>query len=524
MKKLLVLFFAVCFLTKLPSQDLTWASPVTLSSTSVDSSDPRIVIDSSGNAVAAWVENGVIQANTQPVGGSWGTSVSISNSGASNPRLGIDSSGNVTALWIESGVVKVATLPSGGSWSAATALSGSGASQACLAVDSSGNAVAIWTRGGFIESSTQLVGGSWSLVSVLSASGSDVPHVAIGADGTVVAVWHMLSSGVDNVIYATALISGTWNTAKSMLAVTPGAQHNYPKVTVDAHGNATAVWFRYASSGSAFYGVTVISASLPKGASGWTAIPTILSNSTSGIRNPADLSLSLISDLYGNVLALWTNSYDGFTFTTESAEKPVSGNWAPTASSIGPSIYSFQADMSINATSSALATFMFFNGSGMDILAQETGIADPVFGFWTAPLTVSQGTENGYPRSAYTLSGSTANAVAVWINNNGTHNVIEASTGSKTAVAPPTSLGVTQSQNQFGVFSDWANTITWTASTTPNVVLYNLYRNGVYFAQVDGSTFSFIDHNTVQNGAVTYGVAAFDSGGSQSTIANVNFP
>lgn len=524
MMRLLFLFIAMCSIAQLPAQNLTWASPVTLSSTGVNSTDPRIVIDSNGNAVAAWVESGLIKASQQPVGGSWGTTVTLSNSGASNPRLGVDSSGNATAIWIESGVVKTAHLPFGGSWSAATTLSGSGVTQARLAVDGAGNTVAVWTRNNFIESSTKLFGGLlWSLASVLSAGSSNFPEVAIGADGTVVAVWHSIVSGSDIVVYSTSPIAGVWAPAQTMLAVTPSFKHHYPKVTVDGSGNATAVWFRYTTSGLAYEFVSVLTASLPKGASAWTAVPIALTQFT-GIRNPADLSLSIVSDAAGNVFAAWTNSYDGFTFTNESAQKPISGSWIAEATPISPSIYSFQTDVSISSLSSALVTFSFFDGTNADILALETAISNPIYNTYGAIATVSTGADNAYPRVAYSSNGSTANAVAVWISNNGTNNLITTATGSKTEVAPPTNVAVTQSLNQFGVFQDYANTITWTASTNPNVQLYNLYRNGVFFAQVDSFTFSFTDHNDVQNGTVVYGVAAYTTDNFQSTVATVSFP
>ena len=135
-----------------------------------------------------------------------------------------------------------------------------------------------------------------------------------------------------------------------------------------------------------------------------------------------------------------------------------------------------------------------------------------------------KGTENGFPRVAASVNGDTVNAAAVWIEFDGMSNVIAASNGLRTSIAAPTSLTVTQSTNNFNVFTEFFNTLSWTASTSPNIDKYNIYRDGVFFTAVDFFTTQIIDHNAVQNGSVTYGVAAIDTSGSVSSIATVSFP
>jgi len=524
MKKGFSLFFLMmCSWAHLIGNTISWGTPTVLSTGGVDGSDPRIVVDGSGNLTAVWVESGLVKASFFPNGGNWGTTATLSNASASAPKLGVDSSGNVTALWLESGVVKVATLPLNGSWSAATSLSGSGASQAALATDTSGNAVAVWTRNGFIESSTrQTFGGGWSLVAVLSGTSSDNPAVYIGSSGTTAAVWHTVSSGNDVVQSATALISGTWNAAKTMITGVSGLHHNYPKVVVDGSGNASAVWYRYSLIGSAYSNVSVLTASLTSGASTWGSFATL---ANSGLRNPADLVTRLSTDVNGNVLAVWTNSYDGETFSVESNKKPFGGNWANDPVLLNPpSIYSFDTSLRTDPSGNSVFLYMYFDGTSTLIQSQEINSEFPSGEAWSAPTIISQGTENGYPRCGYTLSGNTMNAGAVWVSFNGVNNEIQAAIGSKTVVLPPTNLAIVQSVNNFGVFNDYYNTVSWTASASPNITGYNLFRNGVYFASVDGVTLQFIDHNATQNGSVTYGVAAVDNNNAQSAVVNVNFP
>lgn len=520
MKKILLAALTLFSFSGMVYSDVSWTSPVAVSTSTNNASDPTVVIDSSGNATAAWVENNAILASSLPFGGSWSSPVTLSNvlNTASGPKLSIDSTGNVTALWVESGVIESATLPVGGSWSTETAISGSGASHPRLAVDSSGNAVAVWVRGGFIESSTR-ISGTWSLVSILSAANSDNPDVAISDIGKAIAAWHSVISGSDAIVSSTLTVSSnTWGSNINVFSLTPSFFHNYPKVALDANGNANVVWFRYNFlNGDSYQNVQVVTSSLPAGSSTWALLPTFLSNF--GIRNPADLTIKLRFDTSGDALAVWTNSYDGQTFNIESSAKLFGGSWL--TQSVSPqalTIYSFAFDVAM-AGGTALLTNMSWDGvSDIIITSQESDTPDPVVLGWTAPVTVSTGADNGYPHCALSLTGSTFNAVAVWISFNGTNNVINASTGTDTQIVPPSSVSATQAVTDFGIYKDYYNTITWTASTDPNVSQYNIYRNGEFFGETDPSTLQFIDHNQIQGETVVYGVAALTTSFRQSPI------
>lgn len=509
-----------CSFSGMVYSDITWTSPVDVSTSANNASDPTVVIDSSGNATAIWVESDAILSSSLPFGGSWSSPVTLSNvlNTSSNPRLKIDSTGNVTALWLESGVIESATLPFGGSWGAETAVSASGASHPHLAVDGSDNAVAVWVRSGFIESSTR-ISGTWSLVSVLSAANSDNPHVAISDIGKAIAAWHSVISGSDSIVSSTLTVSSnTWGSNLNVFSITPSFKHNYPKVSLDANGNANVAWFRYNFlNGDSYQNVQVITSSLPVGASSWTLLPVFLSNF--GIRNPADLTLKLRFDTTGDALAVWTNSYDGQTFVVESAAKPFGGSW-PTQSVVpqAPSIYSFGFDVSMAGGTASLINMSWDGVSNIIITSQESDVPNPIVQGWTAPVTVSTGVDNGYPNCAMSLTGTTFNVVAVWVYFNGTNNVIQSAVGTDTMILAPSNVLATQSVTDFGVYQDYANTITWDASIDPNLSQYNIYRNGVYFGQTDPSTLQFVDHNQIQGETVVYGVAAFTTHFRQSEI------
>jgi hypothetical protein len=134
------------------------------------------------------------------------------------------------------------------------------------------------------------------------------------------------------------------------------------------------------------------------------------------------------------------------------------------------------------------------------------------------------GSDNGFPKVATAFNGTNLYAAAVWLSSDGMHTTVQAATGSRTPVAPPTNLMVVQNSTDFGVFKDYYNTISWTASVSGSVIDYVIYRNGSIFNVVNSFTTSIVDHSEIQNGSVTYGVAAVDSDLSQSATVNVNFP
>lgn len=505
---------------------INWSVPTVISTSGVNASEPQVVTDASGNVTAIWVENGVIQSSSMPTGGNWGTIISLSNSlnTSSSPLIKMDGSGNAVAVWIENGVVNLATLPSGGSWSAEIQVSNNagGAANVAHHVDTQGNIAVVWERNGFIESSQFPVSlGSWSSVSQLSTNGAeDNPEIHIGEDGTIAAVWHSVVSGNDNVYAAVASVNGAWGPALNVISSPSSGHNNYPHIVVDPNGNIHASWYHYYLSGNTYSNVVVLSSTLASGTTSWP-LPTILSGF--GMANPAELFLRLAIDSNGDVLAVWVNSYDGSTFVIESSVLPLNGSWQTSNQLVLQNPYSYQCDVSSTSLGVCVASLMYFDGTNIDIQSLETSINGILTNFWTIPSTISQGTSNDAPRISAQYQSSNGNiyAASVWVQNNGINNVIQATVGIETAVAPPTNLSVVQNSNDFGVFTEYFNQITWTDSTDPNVVQYILYRNGVACQTAVPGTMQFIDHNAVENQSVDYGVAAVNSSEILSQIESV---
>jgi hypothetical protein len=526
MKKLLSIFCAIGFCITAYS-DIQWGTLNTISTAGVNASDPQVVLDANANATAIWLENGVVMASTQPAGGTWGTEVAISGSGASSPLLGIDSNGDVVALWLANGIVQSANLPAGGTWSPAANVSSTsgGATTPGLAVDTSGNAIAVWASNNVIESATQTpFGGSWSTTTIISSSSgtSSSPAVAEGG-GNFVAVWQTSTSGIDTINSASTTIGGTWSTPLTIISAPTGTNVNFPTVGVDSSGDAAAIWFQYLTSDNANYELYAVASTLPSTASAWVP-PTILMTGEPGIvANPANLFSKVVWDTNDNALAVWQTSFDGSTFTIMSSLKPVNGVWSiPIA--INSGLYSYNVDVDVSVRSRALALTMFYDGTNIDIQT-TTANTGPLFSTpnWGTLTTISVG-NNSNPHVSLSSNSNNVNAAAVWLTFDGTNDRVQAVVGSDVLVVPPSNLAVTQGSNDFGIFTEFFNTLTWELSTSPNIVNYLIFRNGQYIAGVSPSATSYVDNNAVQNGSVTYGIEALNNQLSQSAMATVTFP
>lgn len=522
MKKLLCIFFIMLAFSHLHSNHINWSSPPKiLSGVSVNASDPQIAIDANGNAVAVWIENNFVKSSTKPVSGNWTPEVTLSAIGASSPCLVSDLNGNATAIWIENGVIKEATKPHAGTWGSSTTLSSNHASSPSLSVDNAGDVIAVWVRNGNLETSTKLFGKNWQASVKISSTDAASPSIAIGGSGSntrAVVAWQGINNGAKVIFSSTKLISGSWKSKE----VISEFEHNaaQPQVAVDINGNALAIWYAYDISGENFANVVVKSAERPS-SGGWSNVSSL---SAPGIRNPATLVAHVAFDNIGNAIALWNTSFDDETFTIESAVKPVNGNWSDAVDLVNSNLYAFSASLSATSCGDVLSLYMFYNGASMLIQSIESDINGFLNNFWSVPITISLGSENAFPKIAATLQGNVIYAASIWTTFNGVNNSVVASTGSKTLPLPPTNLSVTQNAHNFGVFTEYRNTLSWNASLDPNVIGYLIFRNGVFIEKVGADVLQFVDNNQTFNGHARYSVTALCGQNTQSATTSINFP
>lgn len=522
MNKIFIVLCTFLGFSNLSSGPIQWVVPATTLSTSgVNATDPHLATDSSGDIVAVWVEGGFVKANSKLISGNWGTVATLSLTGASSPRIVSDLNGNATAVWLENGVVKASSKILNGSWGPAISLSGSGASSPAIAVDQAGDVIAAWVISNAVQTSTKLFGANWQTKVSITTTGAALPSISIGGSGAnarAVVVWHESDAGINVVKSATKLISGTWSAIVALSNVNMNAA--YAQVAVDPNGNANAIWYQYNVLGTSYTNVVLQTSSrLSNGT--WDSP---INLSLPGIRNPANLTSGLAFDGFGNVAAVWTTSFDDENIHVQSSSQTLSGYWSSPVDIGNGSLYSYSENLAVSKYGDALTVFMFYNGADLIIQASESDISGFINNQWSVPISISQGSENAFPSVTVTASGNALNTAAIWVSSNTLTTSIQATTGVKTLVLPPSALAVIQSVHNFGVFNEYYNTLSWQASTDPKVTGYVIYRNGEFLTRVPSNVLQIIDDNRTQNGSVTYGVASIDSQNTHGQIINVSFP
>jgi hypothetical protein len=235
----------------------TWSNTVTLAQQNRAMRNPRVSINSSGDAVAVWMAskgrgNPAVQtSSTSDSGATWSSPVDLAvlSDATPQPQVAIDSAGRAIAVWenVVSGYYAIQTkssLDGGLNWSAAVTLSqpmGFGSTdKPRLSIDGSGRAIAVWTRTGIIQSSSSLDGGvTWSPAVDLSSNlgNSYDAEVSIGETGRAIAIW-----GFESIIQSSSSLDGglTWSPAVDVSS--PEYPAWDPEVSIDGLGRAIAVW------------------------------------------------------------------------------------------------------------------------------------------------------------------------------------------------------------------------------------------------------------------------------------------
>ena len=231
---------------------------------------PRIAMDANGNGTVVWEQDdGGIRAMRYDAGtGSWGPEEQIgfmggggSSSSLALPQLAMSAGGNTIVVW-ERGDTDVyanhydATT---GSWGSEELIetSSQGLEGLKVAMDAIGNAIAVWQYveeivcvnfscrfiWGINSRRYDTAVGNWGLVKSIEAGSetAENPQIAMNASGKAITVWHQ-DDGVTINIYATHYDSATgiWGTAQ--LIETLSEIFVYPQITMNATGDAIAVW------------------------------------------------------------------------------------------------------------------------------------------------------------------------------------------------------------------------------------------------------------------------------------------
>jgi len=357
-----------------------------------DASAPQIALDSSGNAIAVWVQyNNVtayfdIYANRYDAGtGLWGTAEPLelnNDANAFNPQVAMDANGNAFAIWRQFSNV--------------------------------GYVYNIYVNR--YVASTGLWGGA-ELIESDNTGHAGFPQITFDATGNAIAVWEQFVGGIKN-IYTNRYLVGTdtWeSTATPILLDTEAGEAQVPQVAIDTTGNAMVVWQQVDSSGF----VSIYANRYDVGTNLWAGA-TLIENLNSS--NTGALSAPQVGfDGSGNAIAVWSqwstasNRYDIY------ANRYVAStdSWPSTTATLLETTDeggAFRPQIAIDASGNAIAVWRQYVSAGLrfNIYANRYNVGtDSVPGSWSgaALLETNDDGPADYPQIAFDTNG---NAIAVW--------------------------------------------------------------------------------------------------------------
>jgi PKD domain len=241
----------------------SWQRAIALEPPQAGTAAPDVVLDSAGNAVAAWASTSGsgwrVHAAYRSSTGAWSAAVALSGpdpGGSVAPQLALAARNDVTAVWSRSNgtstVVEQATrTATTGSWSPATEISPSGPDALApqIAFNTRGDEAIVWTSsdqsGLGVVAAIRRAGKAWGPPTVLASSvaGPFAPQIALDPRGDALAVWSHSTSGYSRVQAAGVPAGGSWSAARSLSR--PGADALTPQVAMDDDGDGAVAWARY---------------------------------------------------------------------------------------------------------------------------------------------------------------------------------------------------------------------------------------------------------------------------------------
>ncbi len=413
-----------------------WSTPVSLSSASLMSMGPEVVVDSSGRAIAVWTasfgSSTFIQSSTSLNGSSWSTPVTISSpstqSGAAH--VVVDSTGRAVAVWRRNNgsnnILQSSTSVNGGSWTTPVDVSAAGieTNNIQLAVDSSGRAIVVWdsadgSNRSRVRVSSSVSGGAWSAPVMLSYDIEAYnPHVVIDSSNRATVLWDGYNSNSDNVMMSSTSVSGAaWSAPLVLSAV--GSQVGGGFLGLSSSGRAIAMWMQW--DGTSY---TVRSSNSVTGGA-WST-PVTLSTAGYNAYNPR-----VAVDGSGRAIAVW-HHYNGTTDEIQSSSSVNGGAWSTPVNLSREARDFYYPEVIVDSAGRAIVTWSDDDGGSDDVVQSSTSVNG---GAWSAPVTVSVVGLTSY--EAKLAPYTSGRALAVWACYDGTSFIVQSSLISAQAPAIP---------------------------------------------------------------------------------------
>jgi hypothetical protein len=252
-----------------------WGTPELLESDeSGDVGRIQVVVDADGNAFAVWDQSinnqRRIQANRFSPAGGWAGATVIEDNADGNARdvqVAVDATGHAVAVWSRNNNGPISTVQAnryvpGSGWNAAhiSVTTDGQSQQPQLAMDPAGNAVVVWSqitsnRANVWASSYSPTTGSFAVPVLLE--NEDIydalePQVSMDAQGNAIAVWLQTTALQNNLWQAQYTLAGGW-AAASLVETEDTAAALDPTVHVAPNGTAVIGWRYFAPGGNTLW-------------------------------------------------------------------------------------------------------------------------------------------------------------------------------------------------------------------------------------------------------------------------------
>ncbi len=241
---------------------------------------PIVKLDPKGNGVAIWLsaDSKSIISGVLPVGApAWESFplFSLGFPGTINTlNLSVDDAGDAVAVWAENTIegkfVLYSSLPFGSrTWSTpvfiAPTIPNETPSNPSMGTDANGNAVIVWqsltaTSQNVIEAALVPFGSTMMPTpQVISTTQPQnfVPDVSVNASGDAIAVWRGENALLDYTVDAAVLTGGVWGPSQDLTAFSPTTTQ-MPTAAIDQAGNGVAIWY---SGATTIFGAAYVSGS-----------------------------------------------------------------------------------------------------------------------------------------------------------------------------------------------------------------------------------------------------------------------
>lgn len=487
------LSYAVCafaFLSASLSAD--WSGPVTISTLpgTISAAHP-LAIDTNSNAVVGWADGMPAGHNIfsqfLPSGATTWNSPSLIDSDIAPfflfpPVLDMDKLGNQIAGWAEfqtpfptsSGTAfRSVRTPSDGSWPAPfTAPVALFPSATSSSTDLLGNSQSIFAEGSVAP---------FTIV-FYTTSDPGFPQTLATNNLAPPVVANFANNGLGVVLYKTDIPTLTLVVNRYIAETNqfiPTSNIPLPMGTtnimaadigLDPNGNSVALFIARIGATNEVFTSTMLA-----GSNTWST-PELISN----ILNQAS-KVSISLDASGNAYLLWTEQVTPTREFVRAATLPLDGTPINVTDLTSSTILNSFIDPSFHIVSDSFGNAIAIWGH-IIMGTRSIEVAQQPFGGTWSPVTILSSTG----RTPSVVLSDQETAVAVWVDTM-TNLVMGATNRFPFPLAPPTNFVATLRATNFLLHTEFTFKLTWDPSPAPNIVEYQILRNGTVIATVPGT-------------------------------------